>query len=165
MFVPHDMAVDIATCVERDSKRVAGVGKAVVHRMALQNGMIDWEERPIVLCDIDGRWQTAGTVNISSREKKDWDSYYSLLQDDLPIDAVVRWVRELHKDHTVCLVSGRPDTYQLKTMIWLMSNSIPIMRCSCVAAVTSGPTCRSREIFSSIYRKRRLLLQLTTARA
>jgi predicted kinase len=126
MFVPHDMAVDIATCVERDSKRVAGVGKSVVHRMALQNGMIDWGERPIVLCDIDGTLADGRhREHFVQGEKKDWDSYYSLLQDDLPIDAVVRWVRELHRDHTVCLVSGRPDTYQLKTMIWLMLHSIP----------------------------------------
>ena len=51
MFVPHDMAVDMATCVDRDSKRVAGVGKAVVHRMALQNGLIDRQVRLFVLCD------------------------------------------------------------------------------------------------------------------
>lgn len=125
-FVPHDMGVDISTCIERDSKRVSGVGKAVIHRMALQNGMIDWGESPIVLCDIDGTLADGRhREHFVVGEKKDWDSYYSLLENDSPIDAVVRWVRELYKDHTICLMSGRPDTYQLKTMIWLMLNSIP----------------------------------------
>lgn len=126
MFVPHDMGVDIDTCVERDGKRVAGVGRAVICRMALQNGMIDWGERPIVLCDIDGTLADGRhREHFVQGEKKDWDAYYALLENDAPIDAVVRWIRELYKDHTVCLVSGRPDTYQLKTMIWLMLNSIP----------------------------------------
>lgn len=126
MFVPHDMGVDIDTCIERDAKRVVGVGKAVIHRMALQNGMIDWGERPIVLCDIDGTLADGRhREHFVQGEKKDWGAYYALLENDSPIDLVVRWVRELYKDHTVCLVSGRPDTYQLKTMIWLMQNSIP----------------------------------------
>jgi predicted kinase len=126
MFMPHDMGVDIATCVERDEKRVNGVGRAVIYRMALQNGMIDWGDRPIVLCDIDGTLADGRhREHLVQGEKKDWAGYYALLENDSPIDLVVRWVRELYKDHTVCLVSGRPDTYQLKTMIWLMLNSIP----------------------------------------
>jgi predicted kinase len=126
MFVKQDMGVDIATCVERDGKRVNGVGRAVIYRMALQNGMIDWGDRPIVLCDIDGTLADGRhREHLVQGEKKDWAGYYALLENDSPIDLVVRWVRELYKDHTVCLISGRPDTYQLKTMIWLMLNSIP----------------------------------------
>ena len=125
MFVPHDMGVDIATCVERDEKRLKGVGRAVIYRMALQNGMIEWGDRPIVLCDIDGTLADGRhREHFVQGEKKDWDSYYALLEHDSPIDIVVRWVRELAKDHTICIVSGRPDTYQLKTTAWLMQNGI-----------------------------------------
>ena len=126
MFVAQDMQVDIPTCRDRDSKRNPGVGRAVIDRMALQNGMIDWGEKPIILCDIDGTLADGRhREHLVQGEKKDWDGYYAILEHDSPINAVVRWVRELHKDHTVCLLSGRPDTHQLKTMIWLMLNSVP----------------------------------------
>ena len=143
MFVPHDMGVDIDTCIERDGKRLAGVGKAVIHRMALQNGMIDWGERPIVLCDIDGTLADGShREHFVQGEKKDWNAYYSLLENDSPIDLVVRWVRELYKDHTVCLVSGRPDTHQLKTMIWLMLNSSrPSAACGKLLPCSVLPCC------------------------
>jgi predicted kinase len=125
-FVTRDMGVDIGTCIERDRNRPNGVGRAVIDRMALQNGMIEWGDKPIILCDIDGTLANGDhRVHFVQGEKKDWDSYYSLLEHDSPIDAVVRWVRELHKDHTVCIVSGRPDTYQRKTMKWLDDNEIP----------------------------------------
>lgn len=125
MFVPNDMGVDIATCIERDSKRAAGVGRAVIDRMALQNGLIEWGDRAIALCDIDGTLADGShREHLVRGETKDWNGYYALLHEDKPIDAVVRWVRELYKEHTVCLVSGRPDTYQVKTMIWLMENGI-----------------------------------------
>jgi len=126
MFTTHALDTGLDECIERDSKRKNGVGKAVIHRMALQNGLIEWGERPIVLCDIDGTLADGRhREHFVHGEKKDWDSYYSLLEHDSPIDLVVRWVRELYKDHTVCLVSGRPDTHQLKTFIWLMQNEIP----------------------------------------
>jgi len=37
----------------------------------------------------------------------------------------MRWVRKLAEDHTICLVSGRPDTYQRETMNWLIKWAVP----------------------------------------
>lgn len=124
-FFVQAMNASIEICRDRDAKRNPGVGRAVIDRMALQNGMIEWGDRPVILCDIDGTLADGShREHFVKQEKKDWDSYYALLEHDLPIDLVVRWVRELYKDHTICIVSGRPDTYQLKTMIWLMQNKI-----------------------------------------
>lgn len=125
-FVMKDMGVDIATCRERDTQREARVGRAVIDRMALQNGLIDWGYRPIVLCDIDGTLADGRhREHFVQGEKKDWTSYYSLLSADSPIDLVVRWVRALADDHAICLVSGRPDTYQRETMFWCSLHGIP----------------------------------------
>jgi predicted kinase len=125
-FSVHSMDASIDVCRKRDRERNSSVGRAVIDRMALQNGMIEWGERPIVLCDIDGTLADGRhRERFVQGDKKDWDSYYSLLEHDAPIDLVARWVRELFKDHTVCIVSGRPDTYQKKTIAWLDKHEIP----------------------------------------
>ena len=121
MFVKEDLGVDIATCIDRDSKRNPGVGRPVIERLALQNGLIEWGERPIILCDIDGTLADGRhREHLVQGEKKDWKAYYALLENDSPIEAVFHWVHELSKDHTICLISGRPDNYWLKTALWFM---------------------------------------------
>lgn len=127
-FHSVDMKVSLEECVRRDLSRPMNdyVGKAVIHRMALFNGLIEWT-KPIVICDIDGtiangerreRWLT-------TFEKKNWDAYYSELGMDEPIELVINMVRALAEDHTICLVSGRPDTYQNATMDWLEEHNVP----------------------------------------
>ncbi len=94
--------------------------------MALNAGMIDFGEKPIVIFDLDGT-----TTNGAHREhhlegnRKDWDTYFSLMGLDKPVDIVVRWIRVLSREHTVCLVSGRPDTYQRSTIAWLDVHGVP----------------------------------------
>ncbi len=125
-FELQDLGVDVQTCRSRDAVRSRRVGRPVIDRMALNNGLIQWEERPIVLCDIDGtladgthrEYHVTGAV-------KDWKSYYSVLANDSPIDLVVRWVRVLFEEFTVCVVSGRPDTYERETIDWLDRHEIP----------------------------------------
>jgi hypothetical protein len=38
---------------------------------------------------------------------------------------VIHRVNDLYSTHTVCLVSGRPDTYQRETMLWLIKQGVP----------------------------------------
>jgi hypothetical protein len=45
--------------------------------------------------------------------------------NDLPIEFVIQWIKELAKDYTICIVSGRPDTYQNLTISWLSKYSVP----------------------------------------
>lgn len=112
--------------ISRDRFRDKRVGKAVIHRMALMADLILWDGKKIVLCDIDGTLSNGEhREHFVRQEKKDWTNYYALLHNDKPIEIVVRWVQELAKDHTVCLVSGRPDTYQESTMNWLSEHNIP----------------------------------------
>jgi len=124
-FEVGGMVTSIEECRERDRNRVTSVGRAVIDRMALFNGMIKYGDRQIVLCDIDGTLANGDhREHFVKQEKKDWDSYYALLGNDAPIDLVVRWVQELKNEHTICLVSGRPDTYQTETIRWLRKHGI-----------------------------------------
>ena len=125
-FEVKDMAVEVGECRDRDALRSASVGRAVIDRMALQNLLIDWGEKPILLCDIDGTLANGDhRVHHVTGEKKDWPTYFSLLSSDEPIGWVVEKVRALHEDHTVCLVSGRPDTYQRETLAWMREHEVP----------------------------------------
>jgi predicted kinase len=120
------MDTPLKECIHRDSLRPKPVGEAVINRMALNAGLIDFGDKPIILCDLDGtlcdeehrRYHLNG-------EKKSWNDYFSLLSDDKPVDFVIKWVRELAKDHTIALVSGRPDTYQFETLTWLRKHEVP----------------------------------------
>jgi|SRR5882757_4005522 len=125
-FVIQDFDVPLETCIARDRNRDKPVGAAVIYRMALNAGMIDFGEKPIILCDIDGTI-SEGTHRQRHLEHKPkrWDDYFAEIEKDEPIDFVIRWVRELSKTHTVCLVSGRPDTYQNQTIRWLDRFGVP----------------------------------------
>lgn len=117
----------IALCDLRDSQRSRPVGTPVIHRMAIASGIVKLSpDREIVLVDIDGTLSD-GThrEHHLKGEKKDWDSYYSLLSEDSPIDLVVHWVRELYGSYLIIIVSGRPDTYQKETISWLDKHEIP----------------------------------------
>lgn len=120
------LVVDIAKSVEQDSWREKPIGKAIIHRMALNNGLIDFGEKPIVIVDIDGTIAD-GThrEGFLKGERKDWKSYFERCTLDSPIEFVIDMVRTLDWDHTICIVSGRPDTYQFETMEWLDRYGVP----------------------------------------
>ena len=123
-FEKDDVGTDLATCINRDRERSKPVGEVIIQRMALDAGMIDFGEKPLVLVDVDGT-----TANGQHREhfvsltngrtKKDWYAYFTEMVYDEPIQHIIDWVNELAKNYTICIVSGRPDTYQLETLYWL----------------------------------------------
>lgn len=129
-FNVQALDADMATCIDRDSKRHPGVGRPVIERLALQNGVIEWDERPIILCDLDGTLADGRhREHLVSGEKKDWDAYFALCGYDTPIVPVFRWVQALSEDHTICIVSGRSDAYWKETMLWfqgLSMNGLPL---------------------------------------
>ncbi len=124
-FETEALDVSVEECRNRDRIRERSVGRAVIDRLALANGLISWH-RPTVLCDIDGTLADGRhREHFVTGPTKDWASYYKILSADSPIDIVVRWVRALAEDYMVCLVSGRPDTYGRETVGWLAYHQIP----------------------------------------
>lgn len=124
-FEVGGMVTSIEECRKRDKDRNASVGRAVIDRMALFNDLVEWGDRKIILCDVDGTLANGEhREHFVKQEKKDWDSYYALLGNDKPIDLVVRWIQELKKEFTICLLSGRPDIYQIETMSWMRKHGV-----------------------------------------
>lgn len=120
-YVLEELTTSLTECLYRDQRRERPVGLPVIHRMAMLAGKIDWGSRPIVLVDIDGTLADGTHREHYTRgPEKDWDKYFSLLEEDLPVEFVVRWVNQLAASgHTIVLVSGRPDTYWKQTVHWL----------------------------------------------
>jgi len=97
-------------------------------RQDLRHGLITWPDLPVVLVDIDGTlsnpehrlWMVKGPG------RKNWEGFFEQCDKDQPVEAVVRWVRELSKEDTIVLVSGRPiDRTGTKTLGWLEYYRIP----------------------------------------
>lgn len=115
--IPVD--TDFETCVIRDMKRAKGVGRPVIERLAAQNGLIEWGEKPIVIVDIDGTLADGSKrQHLIDGDKKDWKTYFEKCGEDEFVEWVFRKAMALSEDHTICVVSGRPDTYWRQTMLW-----------------------------------------------
>ena len=142
----------IGLCVQRDRQRKTRengrVGRAIINRMALENGLIDWdafdgerslvENRRIVICDIDGtvadlehRLHYVNKpglgfelgVNGEASEKKDYRKFHSECVNDTPFPVVIQWVSSLYSaGYTVCMVSGRSDECAIETEEWLLKH-------------------------------------------
>lgn len=129
-----EMSTSVEDCVLNDSKRegFARVGRAVIERMALFNGFIDWNDRdiyprPFVICDIDGT-----IADLSHRRSyvvqkpKDWLSFFKNVHLDKAIWPIMRLVDLLEKDYHILICSGRPiDRCGLATEKWLRDNMVP----------------------------------------
>jgi len=110
----------IQECIERDKHRAKPVGAAIIQRMALLNGRIDFGTLPIVLVDIDGTLADGRhREHLVKGDRKNWNEYFSLLGQDAVYQHIVDRVNSLSVNHQIVVVSGRPDTYQFETINWL----------------------------------------------
>lgn len=119
-FDLEDIGCNIQTCIDRDAQREKRVGEAIIYRMALDAGLIPFDERKIVIVDIDGTIADGSHREyLVNGDKKDWPQYFNLMCFDAPIQHVIDWVNDLSKDHMICVVTGRPDEWQYETLRWL----------------------------------------------
>jgi predicted kinase len=109
----------LETCIARDDLRLSPIGANVIRKTAARYGLIDWGDKPIVISDLDGTLCDGSHRNgVVNGEKKDWDTYFSLLGEDKPVYAVFKWLHALQDTHTIVLMSGRPAKYLKPTMDW-----------------------------------------------
>jgi phosphoglycolate phosphatase-like HAD superfamily hydrolase len=86
--------------------------------------------KPIVIVDIDG---TIADVrhrlhHIKGPGKKNWKAFFEAMDHDSPIEAMIRHVHELEKDHDIIIVTGRPEHYRARTEKWLKDNGVRYSR-------------------------------------
>lgn len=143
-----DMSPNVATCVARDKLRKGDerVGRAIIERMALTTGWIDWNDLPpkwnpskgspdIVLVDIDGTLSDPShrlhhihppsirdfDVPLNHIWKPRWDLFGAEVDKDLPNSRIIELVRHLSLHYWIIIVSGRSPEHgcEIKTEDWL----------------------------------------------
>lgn len=80
-----------------------------------------------IIFDLDGT-----LANIDKRRAylnenpKDWDGFFTGITDDLPNNSIVMLYKilESRNEHTMIIVSGRPDKYKLESVDWLERHGI-----------------------------------------
>ncbi len=137
--------IRLSLCVQRDlqrkTKENGRVGRAIINRMALENGLINWDDiEPednigvtggrngrFILVDIDG---TIADLDhrlhfIQSPTQKDYREFHKRVDQDTPILEVIAWVNALYDSgYTICLVSGRGDECAIATEDWLTKHAV-----------------------------------------
>lgn len=117
--------VPLETCILRDSQRLGKeyIGRAVIQKCALKNKLIKWEDKPIVIFDIDGTLaDPSHRLDFVKSTKKNWNAFFAGCDLDKPNETVIAWCNELKNssEYTIVIVSGRPSNKcQEKTLWWL----------------------------------------------
>lgn len=121
----------IEECVRRDAQREgkARVGRWVIERMALFNGLISFPpDKKLVLVDMDGTLADCEhRRHYVTSKPKNWMGFYRCCIADPPVPIVHRWVQGIAKDpeFVICIVSGRPmDMCGEQTASWLDLHSV-----------------------------------------
>ena len=80
-----------------------------------------------VIVDIDGTLaDLSHRLHHISGGRKDWDSFFGAMADDIVIEPVARLVNVFYDaDIPIILCSGRPDNYRDVTVKWLDDHQIP----------------------------------------
>ena len=128
----QEVNTPIAECVERDSHRegIARVGRAVIERMALFTGWIDWNDkqtyqRDFVICDVDGTLADLTHRKHFLEKPKNWLAFFNGVEFDKPIQPIVKLVDKLSYEFYILIVSGRAmDRAGLATEKWLNDQDI-----------------------------------------
>lgn len=83
----------------------------------------------IAVVDIDGVLADAGhRQHLVATRPKDWAGFFAAVGEDAPIGAGIVMVRALSGEHTIVLLSGRPESTRGATEAWLASHSVPYDR-------------------------------------
>lgn len=123
--VYEEIDTPVQECVRRDKLRVGAgwnessrVGRAIIERMALLHGYIDWadmrpkrSEKDIIICDIDGTIaDCTHRLHHIKNGGHNWKAFHQEVGGDTPITPVIDLIHSLCADYHIILVSGRsPD--------------------------------------------------------
>ena len=125
----HEMPTTRRDCIDRDSKRTgkARVGQAVIDRMALFHGLIDWSDDRLVLVDMDGTLADTSTrQHFVEQSPKDWDGWHAHVGEDAIKIDIADVVDALAATSTIVIVSGRAiDRAGTATEDWLNQYAVP----------------------------------------
>ena len=68
-----------------------------------------------IIFDIDGTLSDP-SERLHFLEKKDWDGFYNACMNDTPVHHVIYLLQELSKNHSIYILTGRPEKIKDKTL-------------------------------------------------
>src|SRR5205085_11743589 len=88
------------------------------------------DARDIVIVDIDG---TIADVrhrlhHIQGPRKKNWKAFFEAMDRDTPIEPIIEQVRDLARTNEIVIITGRPQSYEKRTIAWLEKHGVPFSR-------------------------------------
>lgn len=115
---------DLRVLIARDKKSDSQRGAHVIIRLAMENGFVDFPEKSVVICDIDGTMANCEhRRQYSHGPEKDWDKFFSLAPQDTLIESTAKMVRDfMDEGKTIIFVSARPERCRKDTEDWLASH-------------------------------------------
>lgn len=79
----------------------------------------------LVLVDMDGTLaDVSHRLHHIQGRKKNWKTFFRLMDADPPSEVVVKWVQNLSPEYDVVIVTGRPEQYRRNTEAWLKRHGI-----------------------------------------
>lgn len=86
------------------------------------------DKPPAIICDLDGTLCDVSHrrhfVRRSEGEKKDWNSFFKGMSDDLPHDWCADLIISMSKTTHIVYCSGRPDNWRICTEVWLDKHNL-----------------------------------------
>lgn len=77
-----------------------------------------------IISDIDGTIADRSHRLHHLENKKDWDSFFSEMEFDPPIDSVIEKIMKyVNQGNFLILVTGRPEKYRETTKDWIRNNT------------------------------------------
>lgn len=89
---------------------------------------LDWSNKHIVICDLDGTLSNAEHRKylIDGSQKKNWAEFYERCDEDDPHLDIGRLIRKLADSGlTIVYVTGRVESVREKTEAWLEKHDMP----------------------------------------
>lgn len=94
-----------------------------------------------VIVDIDGTIADCShRLRHIQSDKKDWDTFFDECDLDIPIPVVIDLVKRLGFHYEILYLTGRKEKTHLKTLLWLIDNSLPAGKYVCETMMTIDMT-------------------------
>lgn len=114
-------------CLRRDDERgmEGAVGHHVIKGMAMQYDLYK-PEKSLVCVDMDGTLaDVTHRLHFVQGDQKDWKGFFFNMHGDSLRQDVYETVKQKSYDHTIIIVSARPENYRAVTEAWLNYHEVP----------------------------------------
>lgn len=99
---------------------------AVCPECAGEGAWVIETNNPVSVSNVDQLSTCCFCKGTGEIQKKDHDTFYSLVDFDEPIDIVIRWIQACKEEYHILIVSGRsPEVSEEGTIRWLAKHAIP----------------------------------------